>query len=353
MTTTDGPVTPASPPPARDAPAGGPSRGRIDPAALAALVDERDFLLRSLDDLEREHDAGDVGDDDYETLKDDYTARAARAIRAIEAHQARTRATRRPRSARRLLVTVAGVAAFAVLAGVLVAQASGRRGSGDALTGDIRESTRTALAEALQQATEGDYAGAVTIYDEVLADDPTNVEALTYKGWFLFLDGDSAGIDSLVAATEADPGYPATHAFLAVILDRARPSRGGAVRARPARRPRPASEHHGPRVRDARAARSRGGRGRHRTADDRPSRRSRRRRLVAGVAMPSRGHHRRVVFAPSNDQVGPAHSASMDRRSFRWLTELRLVSTVRAPEAAVSTFARFVTEDGVPGVQVA
>ncbi len=221
MTTTDGPVTPASPPPARDEPAGGPTRGRIDPAALAALVDERDFLLRSLDDLEREHDAGDVGDDDYETLKDDYTARAARAIRAIEAHQARTRATRRPRSVRRLLVTVAGVAAFAVLAGVLVAQASGRRGSGDALTGDIRESTRTALAEALQQATEGDYAGAVAIYDDVLADDPTNVEALTYKGWFLFLAGDTAGIDSLIAATEADPGYPATHAFLAVILDRA------------------------------------------------------------------------------------------------------------------------------------
>ncbi len=37
----------------------------------------------------------------------------------------------------------------------------------------------------------------------------------------------------------------------------------------------------------------------------------------------------------------------------RWLTDLRLVSTVRAPEAAVSTFARFVTEDGVPGVHVA
>ena len=37
----------------------------------------------------------------------------------------------------------------------------------------------------------------------------------------------------------------------------------------------------------------------------------------------------------------------------RWLTDLRVVTTVRAPEAAVSTFARFVTEDGVPGVQVA
>jgi alkaline phosphatase D len=37
----------------------------------------------------------------------------------------------------------------------------------------------------------------------------------------------------------------------------------------------------------------------------------------------------------------------------RWLTDLRVVSTVRAQQATVSTFARFVTEAGVPGVQVA
>jgi phosphodiesterase/alkaline phosphatase D-like protein len=37
----------------------------------------------------------------------------------------------------------------------------------------------------------------------------------------------------------------------------------------------------------------------------------------------------------------------------RWLTDLRTVSTVRSPEAAVSTLVRFVTEDGVPGVHVA
>ncbi|HKY66812.1 MAG TPA: hypothetical protein VJM49_10600, partial [Acidimicrobiales bacterium] len=201
--------------------AGRAASPRLDPDRLAALVDERDFLLRSLDDLEREHDAGDVDDHDYETLKDDYTARAARTIRAIESHHARVAAARRPRSWRRLVLTVAGVACFAVLAGVLVAQASGRRDSGEALTGDIRQSTRTQLAEAVQLASGGDYAGAIEIYDEVLADDPGNVEALTYKGWFQFLQGDSAGIDTLIAAAEADPSYPATHAFLAVILDRA------------------------------------------------------------------------------------------------------------------------------------
>lgn len=196
-------------------------RRRLDPDALAALEDQRDFLLRSLDDLEREHDAGDVDEHDYETLKDDYTARAARTIRAIESHQARVAAARRPRPWRRLAGTVAAVAAFAVLAGVLVAQASGRRESGDPLTGDIRQSSRTQLAEAATLAAAGSYDEAVAVLDEVLDLQPGNVEALAYKGWYQALSGDSAGVDTLIAATEADPSYPDTHAFLAIILARA------------------------------------------------------------------------------------------------------------------------------------
>jgi tetratricopeptide (TPR) repeat protein len=202
------------------APAARPRR-RLGPDALAALEDQRDFLLRSLDDLEREQAAGDVDGHDYETLKDDYTARAARTIRAIESHQARVAAARRPRSRRRLASTVAAVAAFAVLAGVLVAQASGRRESGDTLTGDIRESTRSQLAEAVEFASEQRYDEAIEIYDELLAEQPGNAEALAYKGWFQSLSGDGEAVDTLMAATEADPDYPDTYAFLAIILSRA------------------------------------------------------------------------------------------------------------------------------------
>ncbi len=206
---------------AAPAPAPAASGRRLDPDALAALEDERDFLLRSLDDLEREHAAGDVDEHDYATLKDDYTARAARTIRAIESHQARVAAARPPRSRRRLAATVVGVAAFAVLAGVLMAQAAGRRGAGDSLTGDIRESTRSQLSEAVQLASEQRYDEAIEIYDEVLAEQPDNAEALAYKGWFQFHSGDAAAVDTLMAASEADPEYPDTYAFLAVILTRA------------------------------------------------------------------------------------------------------------------------------------
>lgn len=52
-------------------------RRRLDPDALADLEEQRDLLLRSLDDLEREHEAGDLDTADYEALRDDYTRRAS------------------------------------------------------------------------------------------------------------------------------------------------------------------------------------------------------------------------------------------------------------------------------------
>ena len=196
--------------------------GRLDPDTLAALEDQRDFLLRSLDDLERERAAGDVDEHDYETLKDDYTARAAGTIRSIESHHARLAAARRPRSWRRSLAVVAGIAAFAVLAGVLVAQASGRREADDPLTGEIRETTRAQLVEARGLAQQERYDEAIEIFDEVLATQPANAEALTYRGWTQWLSGDAPGaVDTLQASLEADPEYPDTFAFLAIILNRA------------------------------------------------------------------------------------------------------------------------------------
>lgn len=218
MTSTDTPAGGTDGPPT---PGGTTARRRLDPDTLAALEEERDFLLRSIDDLERERSAGDIDDHDYEALKDDYTARAARTIRAIDSHRARVVAARRPRSWARRLATAVGVAAFAVLAGVLVADSAGRREAGESLTGDIRQSTRDQLAQAVDLASQQRYDEAIEIYDDVLAEQPDNVEALTYKGWFQFLSGDSAGIDTLIEATETDPTYPDTHAFLAVILQRA------------------------------------------------------------------------------------------------------------------------------------
>ncbi|MET0920065.1 MAG: hypothetical protein ABWY77_02565, partial [Acidimicrobiia bacterium] len=47
------------------------------------LHSERDFLMKSLDDLELEYESGGIDDESYQALHDDYTARAAATIRAL------------------------------------------------------------------------------------------------------------------------------------------------------------------------------------------------------------------------------------------------------------------------------
>ncbi len=184
------------------------------------LEEQREFLLRSLADLERERAAGDVDEHDYVVLRDDYTARAAEVLRAIEAGRGMaSRPTRR--RGWRVVAMSCGVVAFALVAGVLVAQAVGRRDAGEVITGGVRQSATEKLNEAGRRAAAGDLAAAISLYDEVLADDPTNAEALTYKGWLLTLDGDSErGLTTLLSAATAHPTYPDVHAFLAVVFYR-------------------------------------------------------------------------------------------------------------------------------------
>jgi tetratricopeptide (TPR) repeat protein len=194
--------------------------GTLPPPA-SPLEEEREFLLRSLEDLEREHAAGDVDDDDYAALKDDYTARAAAVIRAIDAGRKRPRKQPRAKDRRRTLLVAAGVVVFAALAGVLVAQSIGRRDPGEVTTGDISQSLPEKLNEAGRRSGEGQLAAAIELYDEVLAEDPDNAEAMTYRGWVQFLDGDQGGgLSALIEAATAHPDYADVHAFLAVVLFR-------------------------------------------------------------------------------------------------------------------------------------
>ena len=119
------------------------------------------------------------------------------------------------------MLTAAAVTTFAVLAGVLMAQAVGRRDSGEVATGDIRQSVTEKLNEAGRRGGSGDLDGAIRIYDEVLADDGRNIEALTYRGWMLTLAGRGPeGLTSLLDAATQDPTYPDVHAFLAIIFFR-------------------------------------------------------------------------------------------------------------------------------------
>jgi tetratricopeptide (TPR) repeat protein len=187
------------------------------------LEEERDFLLRSLDDLEREHDAGDVDDTDYATLRDDYTARAAAAIRTIEAKQAAAAPARPPRSWGRTIAWVAGIAVFAVLAGVLVARMSGSRRDSETATGDVRDNTRQLIVDATNAAQRGDYDDAIALFTDALDLSPSDTEALTYRGWARFQKGgdDAAAMADVDDAISLDPAYPDARVFKAIMLVRA------------------------------------------------------------------------------------------------------------------------------------
>ncbi len=228
-----GATSPSALPPGR-ANGSGRRAGRLDPDELAALEDQRAFLLRSLEDLEREHAAGDLDDDDHRTLRDDYTARAAETIRAIDEQRAAFAEARTGRSRGRTLAVLGGVAAFAVVAGLLVAASLGARGAGDTASGGISvsQSPSQRAQQCISDMAPQAPSAAIDCFQGVLEDDPRNVVALAWLGWQLELSSglvpDEAQAAELQASAErlvenavtADPDYSYARAFRAVIAFR-------------------------------------------------------------------------------------------------------------------------------------
>lgn len=199
------------------------------------LQEERDFLLSSLRDLERERQAGEIDDDDYRTLHDDYTARAAAVLRALKAEQAPVAPRARrpgppPRSRRSLGVTVGVVLAIAAIAAGTMAMFSGTRQPGESVTGSLPVGAAGRVGRAIALEAEGKALEALKLYDGVLAEDPDNVEALAYRGWLLKRAGlvDEAQL-SLDRAVKVNPRYADAHFFRGMLLYQDRQDPAGAV----------------------------------------------------------------------------------------------------------------------------
>lgn len=202
----------------------GARRRRLDPDALAELEAQRDLLLRSLDDLDREHAAGELGDEDHQVLRDEATRRTAEVVRAIESGRVAIASRRRaPRG--RMVLAGLGVAAVAAAAGVAVASSSGSREPGAFGSGEVRDLTDDRLEEASALARNGEIQGALDLYDGVLEDDPQNVEALSERGLLLASLSEAAGLPDLLVsgrasvdrALEIDPGNPRPLFYLGLI----------------------------------------------------------------------------------------------------------------------------------------
>jgi cytochrome c-type biogenesis protein CcmH/NrfG len=190
---------------------------RLDPDALAVLEEQRSFLRRSIADLEREHEAGDLDSEDYQVLKHDYESRLASVSRTVDEGKAELATSRPPARRARTALIVTAVVVFAVVCGFVVARSAGRRDPGGSITGEITKTARERNTECLNEA-KAKPADAVKCYTGVLADAPNNVESLTYRGWIRFTSGDSQGLTDLRQAVTVDGTYPDVHAFLAIVL---------------------------------------------------------------------------------------------------------------------------------------
>ncbi len=202
-----------------------------------ALGLERDFLLTSLDDLDAEFAAGDIDEHDYQQLKDSYTARAAAVIRLLDqpdgpiAPTTSTLARGADAGGSHWLRWTIGLGVLGVLAGWALALATGERGTGG-LTGSVEQSLRDRTLECQQMGTDlTKLIDSLQCFDSVLDEDPNNVEALTYRGWYVILvsrtaadagdDESSAqllesGLESLNRAIEISPAAPDARAFRTV-----------------------------------------------------------------------------------------------------------------------------------------
>jgi hypothetical protein len=196
---------------------------------------ERNFLLDSIADLDREHAAGDIDDADYRSLRSDYVRRAATSLRALQelgADEIDESATQSSpasawRRARRYLgrrrvrqVLGVGSAVFLLVGvGLYAAHLAGVRLPGESATGSITLSEAALVNEDLQEASIAANVGepqiAVAFYQEVLAKQPDQQVALTYDGWLTRLSGLDAhdatavraGDAQLLAAARLHRGY--------------------------------------------------------------------------------------------------------------------------------------------------
>jgi tetratricopeptide (TPR) repeat protein len=195
----------------------------------AGLVstEERDFLERSLADLERERAAGDLADDDYADLRARYESKLAMLTRAgagtVTDGSRLQHQKRRGRGS--LVLTALVVIAVGVGGGFGVAAWSGARKPGETLSGTVPSTSAQQLAEAAQLAGDGKVLDALKVYDGVLAENPEDVRALTYKGWLLRNVGVQSGepdlakqgVDYLRQATDIDPEFSEAWLFRGIV----------------------------------------------------------------------------------------------------------------------------------------
>jgi len=242
----------------------------VPPDAREQLLEQKRQALRALRELDFEHEAGHVSDDDYADLRARYEAEAAQVLTELDrlgapapprAAASRAAAASAPaRGFRHPLALAASAVAlvvFGVALGVGIVRysepepAGGMAAAGPAvsmpLTGAVPPSGEGAasggaprtlspemLGGMLQAARaslgEGRYSEAIAAYQAVLKRDPNNVDAMTHLGLIVAIGGhaDSA-LQTFDKALAIDPDYPPALLYRGQVLYESKRDAGGAI----------------------------------------------------------------------------------------------------------------------------
>jgi tetratricopeptide (TPR) repeat protein len=207
------------------------------------LTDQREFLIRSIADAEVEHGAGDLTDEDFSLL----VARDRSKLAEVEAalgelaplpREAESPAATpptppeasAPRSRWRLVGILASCALILVGVLILVDHALSNRLPGQAVSGGITQTRAQEIEQQLAQASTlsngGQTTEALTLYQKVLTEDPTDPTALAQSGWLEWNAGASdkePSLETLGRKVEQQtirvaPTFYGGHLYLGLIL---------------------------------------------------------------------------------------------------------------------------------------
>jgi len=251
---------------------GGTGRAAASPEALdrrLELAEEKASTYRALKELDFDHEAGSLSDDDFQALRDRYEGRAAELITALDVlgEAAPQPAVEHPDPAPRswtrspaamvagglavLALGIAlgsGVSRYAKPDDTMVPPGSripvpmlpdpgpllpGAPGTGAASMGTIPPEILARMLEAARQSlSEGRYQEAIAAYQAVLKREPKNVDAMTHLGLIVAIGGHAdAALESFDKALSLDPKYGPALLYKGQVLSEVKQDYPGAVKA--------------------------------------------------------------------------------------------------------------------------
>lgn len=243
---------------------------RSNASAVASLQAQRDFLLRSIADLDAERAAGELRQARFSELHNDYTVQAATVLRALDRLESdaadtdtdadavkagtgvaaagdRFTKARRPWKRRPLVLGVAAVVVVVATGAGLLVRNSQDRVPGSTITGNAQSRPDELQELEIAARTRPDDADAQFEYGQALLEarrtvdalksfdaaarlDPSDPAAKAYGGMVVYLAGliDEA-MQRLDAAVAADPSYPDGRFFRGLVRLRGRNDATGAL----------------------------------------------------------------------------------------------------------------------------